>query len=86
MKLYRIFTERLNTTKVAELAAVYFPGFSLFEGVGYWNRQREIFLCIEVVAPASEHPKVVALCTRIKELNTQETVMLLVTPINMEFI
>ena len=86
MKLYRIFTERRQALQVTLLVADQFPGFSLFEGRGYWQAQPENFLCIEIVAPEIDAPRIAHLASQIKNLNNQESVMIETLPVTVDFI
>ena len=86
MKLYRIFTERKRTPEVTELVAGMFPGFSLFEGIGYWKGQQELFLCIEIIASDIDAASIVHLASKIKKRNAQESVMIETLPVTVDFI
>ena len=48
MILYRLYTERRDN--LAELTARYFPGFTLLDGVGFWDNVHEETTIIEIIA------------------------------------
>lgn len=74
--LYRIFTENKNQRDILALASGYFPGFTAFEGHGYWQGAAENSLVLEIVAPKTQKNEVESLAKHIKEFNTQEAVLL----------
>jgi len=74
--LYRIYTENKNKRDVLALASGYFPGFTAFDGQGYWQGAAESSLVLEIVAPKTQKNEVESLAKHIKEFNTQEAVLL----------
>lgn len=74
--LYRIYTENKNKRDVLALASGYFPGFTVFEGQGYWQGAAENSLVLEIVAPRTKKSEVESLAKTIKDVNTQEAVLL----------
>lgn len=75
--LYRIFTENTPEYKetAIDLTAQYFDGFTVLEGVGYWQGAGEHSLCIEVSGHACIRGKVNELAGCIKRRNNQEAVL-----------
>lgn len=48
--VYRIYTENKDLDKIVQFAANRFPnGFTIFKGIGYWQGQTELSVCIEIV-------------------------------------
>ena len=74
--IYRIYTEDLGN--IPEIVSQYFDGFTVFEAVGYWKGQREKTAVVELVT--DERVKVYEMARTIKELNKQESV--LVVPVS----
>ena len=72
--LYRILTERKNKEEVAAIMTQHFDGFTLLEGVGYWERRAEPSLIVEVETDKQETVTRAALA--IKQHNAQEAVMI----------
>ena len=74
--LYRIYTENKNKRDILALASGFFPGFTVFEGQGYWQGEAENSLVLEIVAPKTKRGEVESLARIIKEANGQEAVLL----------
>lgn len=72
--LYRILTENKNKRMVAIIVAMFFKGFTLLEGTGFWNRKAEPTLVVEI--ETDDKAKVVEAATSIKQHNEQEAVMI----------
>ncbi len=81
---YRLYTENKNREGFETLIGKFFQSFSIFEGVGYWEGQREDCLMIEVIdiygKNEIEHEEmkkqIQRLGTAIAFYNTQNQVMI----------
>jgi hypothetical protein len=71
--LYRIQTENINKNGVVKLANKYFDGFTIFEGLGYWQGKPEPSLTIEVVTDNQQ--AVEGLAVDIRIANNQQAVL-----------
>ncbi len=78
MKLYRIYTENKNRDRIEELVSQYYDGFTIFETTGYWKRNKEKSLVIEVLQtePEGIYFNIRTLCESIRRENNQESVLL----------
>lgn len=47
--LYRLFTEDKNRAEVEKIASKHFQGFTMISALGYWQRNPESSLIIEIV-------------------------------------
>ena len=75
--LYRILTEDKNKEQVMEIVSSFFEGYTVFSALGVWKRQVEKSLIIEIDSQGLHDGKVVEeIARRIKELNSQEAVMI----------
>lgn len=72
--LFRILTARRNKREVAAIVARFFDGFTLLEGIGYWKRQPELALVIEI--ETDELESVVRAAVEIKGHNEQNAVLI----------
>ena len=86
--LYRIYTERTNTDKVKNTVSQDLEGFTVLNGTGYWHGQSEKSLIIEAVLTASEKnkQKIRDIAQRIKDINSQDAVLIQSLENNSEFI
>lgn len=75
---FRLYTQSFDN--IPEIVSQYFDGFTLFEARGYWKGKGERSAVVEVVT--SNRAKVYELARTIKELNKQESV--LVVPVSVE--
>ena len=71
--LYRIFTENVNKWWIAECVSRHFQGFTLLEGIGYWEGASENSLCIEIVT--DDWAKVRIVSQAIKDHNKQQAIL-----------
>ena len=78
--LYRILTERKNTTDIATIVSRHFDGFTMLEGHGYWKLRPEPCLIIEI--ETDEGTKVSTAASEIKHRNLQDAVMVQRIPNN----
>jgi len=75
--LYRIFTENLNTEKIADIVNKYFEGYTLLNGVGYWQGEKENCLIIEIITNnKSDIDKIELIAYAIKKLNHQQAILI----------
>ena len=72
---YRVYTENKNFDAVIAHAACVIPGFSVFTGTGVWDGQREKCLVIEVIADGDKNDLIRGLAIWIKNLNSQQAVI-----------
>lgn len=75
--LYRIFTENINKPEIASITSKQFDGFTMLEGVGYWQGERENSLVVEIIAPDTRdnHERVNTIAREIKQANKQQAVL-----------
>jgi hypothetical protein len=88
----RIYTENINKDLILKTASNLFMGYTVLEGVGYWNGKEEKSIVIEV---AEVNFRVKQLGTRyfkkyvkifaesIKEINKQQEVIILFQDVNL---
>ena len=79
--LYRICTEDKNIDQLHALVSKSFDGFTSYVATGYWKGVSEQARIIEIVAQGNKRQcgafeSIRALCYAIKELNSQECVLL----------
>ena len=84
MKLYQIRTEDKNFNKIQELLNVAFDGYTINSCFGSWKRQLEASLVIEILTDDKE--LVYAVAEKIKELNDQESVLVIELPCDFDFV
>jgi hypothetical protein len=81
--LYRIHTElRPN---LAELAARFFPGFTLLTGIGYWEGLAEPTAILELYGTADDAALVATLAETIRVANRQHSVLVVVVTLARSF-
>ncbi len=73
--LYRICTEDKNRQGLETVVGMYYDGFTILSGRGYWKGTAENSLVIEIVAEEEDAPKILALAENIKIKNGQESVL-----------
>ncbi len=71
--MYRILTENKNKDQILDLVSVYFEGFTVFEGIGFWKTLKEDNLTIEI--ETDDQNKVYEVAKLIKNNNKQEAVL-----------
>lgn len=78
MRLYRIYTEDKNRERIEEEVSKYFDGFTIYEAIGYWKREKEKSLVIEILRSGWDYKQGTAetLAENIRILNKQEVVLL----------
>lgn len=75
MALYRLFTENKNRAELEKLVSEHFSGFTLYNATGYWHKQKEKSLIIEIVADDVD-ANITTLAEAIKVINKQEAVLI----------
>jgi len=75
-RLYRIFTEHKNTEHVTKIVGRYFKGFTLLNGIGYWQGMPEQSLVVEIIGTESDRAAIEAIAYEIKKANAQEAVLI----------
>lgn len=77
-KLYRIYTEEKNRAEVEAVTGDYFPGFTVFTGIGYYKGNKEFSMVIEIIGndTKKDFEKIVTLAEYIKTVNCQESVLI----------
>ena len=85
--LYRILTERKNTKQVEGIVSKYFTGYTILKADGYWKRERENSLIIEIDTNGGGNPKtnkvkLNAIADAIKRLNQQQAVLIQAIPVD----
>ena len=73
--LYRIMTEDKNLEGIKSLVGKYFEGFSLFTSKGFWKGIEENSLTIEVISESKIMDAIKELARAIKDLNSQDAVL-----------
>jgi len=88
MTTYRIYIERKNVKAVCLLTSEHYGSFTIYEGVGYWQGQREKSLIVEIICSGSkvDDKTVKNLCLKIKGLCRQEAVMMTKIVTDMEIV
>ena len=72
---YRIYTENKNKEQVISLLNNYLGDFTVFEATGYWNRQGEDSLIIEIIGSKNITSVIHEIATKIKIMNQQQAVL-----------
>jgi len=83
--LYRICTEDKNRKKIIEIVTNSYPGFTILQGIGYWHKQQEKCLVIEIVTPTVETNKIQTIVDEIRRANNQEAVLIQAIECNSTF-
>jgi len=78
--LYRICTENKDYNSIRDLVSERFEGFTIIKAIGFWNRQKEHSLIIEIVTPSgmgdgATRDKVEHLAYAIRKLNDQDAIL-----------
>lgn len=73
--LYRICTENVNQNKIEKIVSKLFDGFTIVKGTGFWKRQKENSLIVEIVGDESDLNKVKSIASEIKVINDQDAVL-----------
>ena len=68
---YRIYTEHVNLHQIQSIVDKYFKGYSMFTGMGVWDREHERCLVIEIVSDKSKED-VIVICRKINRINHQK--------------
>lgn len=90
MQIWRMYTEKKNIGAIENLLNIYFKGYTLIEGIGYWEGEKEKSLIVELLLlesgtnQNSENLKKIA--DEIKIFNNQKTVLITCQNINADFI
>ncbi len=71
---FRLVTENKNYDRTIKLVQRFFTGFTILKGIGFWNRQKEDCLIIEVSGATKKD--IMFLAEQIKLQNNQEAVMI----------
>lgn len=89
-QLYRIYTEKKNTGMIENLLNIYFKGYTLINGTGYYEGEKENSLIIEILLEPSgtnlNRDNLLKIADEIKRFNNQKSVLITCTNINAEFI
>ena len=78
---FEIFTENKNLLQVVALTIQRFPNATLSQSMGVYKGRPEEGLIITLVAPESDRSTVHSLARDIKELNQQESILVVETPV-----
>lgn len=83
---FEIFTENKNLISITALTVRRFPGATLVQSMGVYKGIPEEGVIITVVAPESDRSTVQSLARDIKEMNQQESVLVVETPVSYNLI
>ncbi len=75
-KVYRIYTENINRDNVVQIVGEHFEGFTLLDGVGYWQGTPEQSLVIEIIGTEKDAANVELVAYKIKKNNHQQAVLI----------
>ena len=78
--IYRLYTEDKNRDSIVAIVSRAYNSFTLFQGVGYWLGRAEQCLVIEIIAGEDELGVMEAIIGEIKNCNSQDCVLLVMTP------
>lgn len=78
---FEIFTENKNLLQVVALTIQRFPNATFVQSMGVYKGRPEEGLIITLVAPESDRSTVRSLARDIKELNQQESILVVETPV-----
>lgn len=74
--LYRIHTEDVNRNQIENIVSKYFEGYTVISATGFWKLEREQTLIIEIIGESIKcYSKIEAIAREIKEVNSQESVL-----------
>lgn len=83
--IFRLYTENKNLDEIIRSTALRFNGFTVFKGIGYWQGQAELSVCLEIVE--TDHNKVMdtelvvhSLAETIRAANGQDAVLVVSIP------
>lgn len=85
MELYRIYTENKNLKGIRKILDSKLEGYTIFKGLGIWQRIKEKSLTVEIVSEKSFNV-FEEIATRIKILNHQQAVLVTVSEIESKLI
>jgi len=74
-KVYRIYTENVNREDIIRIVGEHFEGFTLLNGVGYWQGTPEQSLVIEIIGTEKDSANVELVAYKIKKNNHQQAVL-----------
>lgn len=74
---FEIMTQDLNRELVEKLIGEHFKGFSIIEQIGYYDGKREDSINIVIMAPACDKFLVEELAGKIRDLNSQDSVLVI---------
>ena len=86
MKLFRLYTEDIQRKEIERIILTRFSSWTFLEGRGCWQGGRENSLIIEIIASAVCLRSVEDIARRIKRTNNQQSVLITVTDIEIEYI
>lgn len=75
----RMFTEDINQKEIRRILDRYFSGYSLFTGLGVWEKKSEDMLCIEIDVSKNAPPnwivRIQCIIDEIKTINKQDSIL-----------
>jgi hypothetical protein len=90
MQIWRVYTEKKNVGAIENLFNIYFKGYTLIEGTGYWEGEKEKSLIVELLLTESGTNKnsedLKKIADEIKIFNNQKSVLITCQNIYAEFI
>ena len=84
--LYRIYTEDKNLDGIINLLTKVYDGYTIIHSQGYWKGLPEESIIIEIITYAVDLPTIQGIANQIKQLNSQESVLVTSQPVYSELI
>ena len=72
MTRWRIYTEYVHTRYISGIVSKYFDNYSMFSGIGHYDRHKERCLIIEIIADCEKSVNIISICREINTNNHQE--------------
>jgi len=73
--LFRICTANVNQDKIEKIVGKRYDGFTIVHGTGFYKKQKENSLIIEIVTDENEVENIKSIASEIKETNKQDAVL-----------
>ena len=84
---FEIMTEDKNREGVRRIVQTHFSGFTIqMARDGFWRDEHEMSICITIIGTVADRESVKDIAIRIKSLNKQESVLVVISKVKAEFI